>query len=65
VLAAALLPGDAWWITVFWVAAIAVTITLVETALAKLRLFEVPQVLLTAFILAATSAGLRLAGGMP
>ena len=37
---------------------------LVETALAKLRLFEVPQVLGAAFILAATSIGLHVVGGL-
>ena len=63
-LAAMLLPGQAWWAHGAWVVAIAVAITLVETALAKLRLFEVPQILSTAFILAATSIGLRLAGGL-
>jgi formate hydrogenlyase subunit 4 len=65
ILAAALLPGPSWIAHLGWVAAIALTITLVETALAKLRLFEVPQVLLTAFLLASTSIGLQLAGGLP
>ena len=37
-------------------------IAVVETLFAKLRLFEVPQVLTTAFILAATSIALRLLG---
>jgi formate hydrogenlyase subunit 4 len=60
-----LLPGPAWWAHAGWALAVACGITLVETALAKLRLFEVPQVLGTAFILAATSIGLRLFGGMP
>jgi formate hydrogenlyase subunit 4 len=60
-----LLPGPGWWAHAGWALAIACGITLVETALAKLRLFEVPQVLGTAFILAATSIGLRLFGGMP
>ena len=63
-LAALLLPGDAWWAHAGWMCALAVAITLVETALAKLRLFEVPQVLGAAFILAATSIGLHLAGGL-
>jgi formate hydrogenlyase subunit 4 len=62
-LAAFLLPGDAWWAHALWVAAIAVAITVVETAWAKVRLFEVPQLLTTAFVLAATSIGLRLLGG--
>ncbi|MGP6157658.1 MAG: respiratory chain complex I subunit 1 family protein [Vulcanimicrobiaceae bacterium] len=64
-LAGMLLPGPAWWAHAGWALAIACGITLVETALAKLRLFEVPQVLGTAFILAATSIGLRFFGGMP
>ncbi len=64
VLAAMLLPGAAWWDHLAWVIAIALAITIVETVLAKLRLFEVPHVLSTAFILAATSIGLRLAGGL-
>jgi formate hydrogenlyase subunit 4 len=42
--------------------ALAVAITFVETLFAKLRLFEVPQVLTTAFILAATSVALRILG---
>jgi formate hydrogenlyase subunit 4 len=62
-LAALLLPGDAWWAQAAWAVAVAGGITLVETAFAKLRLFEVPQVLGTAFILAATSIGLRILGG--
>jgi len=41
---------------------LAVAIALVETVFAKLRLFEVPQVLTTAFILAATSVALQLFG---
>jgi formate hydrogenlyase subunit 4 len=60
-----LLPGSAWWAHAGWALVMACGITLVENALAKLRLFEVPQVLGTAFILAATSIGLRLLGGMP
>jgi formate hydrogenlyase subunit 4 len=62
-LAALLLPGDAWWAHALWVIAIAVAITIVETAWAKVRLFDVPQLLTTAFVLAATSIGLRLLGG--
>lgn len=41
---------------------IAVAITAVESLFAKLRLFEIPQLLTTAFILAVTSIALRLAG---
>ena len=63
-LAALLLPGEAWWMHAGWVVAIAAAITVVETAFAKLRLFDVPQVLSTAFILAVTSIGLRLTGGL-
>jgi formate hydrogenlyase subunit 4 len=63
-LAGMLLPGASWWAHGAWVVAIAFAITLVETALAKLRLFEVPHVLATAFILAATSIGLRMTGGL-
>lgn len=50
---------------VVWIAAViglAVAVALVETLFAKLRLFEVPQVLTTAFILAATSVALRIFG---
>ncbi len=61
-LAAFLLPGSAWWAHVLYVPALAAAITLVENASAKVRLFEVPQLLLIAFILAATSIGLRLLG---
>jgi len=64
VLAAMLLPGHAWWELLAWVAVIAVAITLVETLLAKLRLFEVPQLLASAVILAAASLGLRVLGGL-
>lgn len=63
VLAAVLLfPGTG---LVVWIAAIvvlAVAVAVVETLFAKLRLFEVPQVLTTAFILAATSVALRIFG---
>lgn len=61
-LAAMLLPGAGFWADAAWMIAIAAAITLVENALAKLRLFEVPQVLATAFILAATSIALHLFG---
>lgn len=62
ILAALLLPGTSWWAHAGWIVAIAVAITAVETAFAKLRLFEVPQLLATAFILAATSILLRTFG---
>jgi formate hydrogenlyase subunit 4 len=61
-LAAMLLPGSGFWADAAWMIAVAAAITLVENALAKLRLFEVPQVLATAFILAATSIALHLFG---
>jgi formate hydrogenlyase subunit 4 len=61
-LAAMLLPGTGPLVDLAWLAALAAAITLVENALAKLRLFEVPQVLATAFILAATSIALHLFG---
>lgn len=57
-----LLPGAG---LIAWIAAIVVlgvAIAVVETLFAKLRLFDVPQVLTTAFILAATSAALRIIG---
>jgi formate hydrogenlyase subunit 4 len=57
-----LLPGAG---LIAWMSAIvvlAVAIAMVETLFAKLRLFDVPQVLTTAFILAATSVALRIFG---
>lgn len=65
VLLALLLPGHAWWAHAGWVLVAAVTITLVETAFAKLRLFEVPPLLTTGFVLAAGSIGLRLLNASP
>jgi formate hydrogenlyase subunit 4 len=61
-LAALLLPGHAWWAVAGWVVVAAVAITIVETRLAKLRLFEVPHVLACAGILAAASLGVRALG---
>ncbi len=61
-LAAMLLPGTGPLVDGAWLIGIACAITFVENALAKLRLFEVPQVLATAFILAATSIALHLFG---
>jgi formate hydrogenlyase subunit 4 len=62
-LAALLLPGaGAVWALAVWAVALAVAVTLVETLFAKVRLFEVPQLLASAFVLAATSVALRLAG---
>jgi formate hydrogenlyase subunit 4 len=63
VLAAMLaLPGAGILVWSAVIIALAVAITFVETLFAKLRLFEVPQVLTTAFILAATSVALRIFG---
>ncbi|MHB8148340.1 MAG: respiratory chain complex I subunit 1 family protein [Vulcanimicrobiaceae bacterium] len=63
VLAAVLLPGGAaWWMHLPWIVAFAAAIAVTETMFAKLRLFEVPQLLTTAFILAATSIILRALG---
>jgi formate hydrogenlyase subunit 4 len=63
VIAALLLfPGGGLVALVAAIVALAVAVTLVETAFAKLRLFEIPQVLTTAFILAATSVALRVLG---
>ena len=61
-LAALVLPGQAWWMHLLWLATIAVGITIVETTSAKVRLFEVPQLFTISFVLAATSIGLRLFG---
>jgi formate hydrogenlyase subunit 4 len=63
-LAAVLLPGSSLWWHLLWLAAIACGVCVVETLFAKLRLFEVPQLLLTAFILAVTSIGLRFVPGL-
>lgn len=63
-LATLLLPGEGWWVHGLWLAAIAVGITIVETTSAKVRLFEVPQLFTIAFVLAATSIGLRLFGAL-
>lgn len=58
VLAAAMLPGGDGAFAA-WVAVLAVGVTLGETALAKLRLFEVPRLTVTACVLAAASVLLR------
>jgi formate hydrogenlyase subunit 4 len=63
VLASMLLPGGpALWSHLGWVIAMMLAVTVVETLFAKVRLFEVPQLIGSAFILAATSIGLRLIG---
>jgi formate hydrogenlyase subunit 4 len=62
-LACMLLPGGlSSWSHLPWVIAVVVAVTVVETLFAKVRLFEVPQLLGSAFVLAATSVGLRLLG---
>jgi formate hydrogenlyase subunit 4 len=63
VLASMLLPGGlSLWTHLPWIIAVMIAVTIVETLFAKVRLFEVPQLLGSAFILAATSVGLRLIG---
>lgn len=63
-IASILLPGGPMlWSHLPWVIAIMLAVTVVETLFAKVRLFEVPQLLGSAFVLAATSIGLRLLGG--
>jgi len=57
-----LLPGSGVLVYAACTLAIALVMTLVETMSAKLRLFEVPQLLTTAFILAAANVGLRILG---
>jgi formate hydrogenlyase subunit 4 len=61
-LATLLLPGDTIWIHLLWVVALLFAIAVVETVFARLRLFEVPQLIVAAFILAVTSIGLRTLG---
>ena len=59
VLAALLMPGTG-AATIAWMAAAVVFMVLTETAYAKLRLFEVPQLFASALILALASIGLRI-----
>ncbi len=61
-LAGLLLPGGTVWAVVAWAVSIAVAVTVVETLFAKLRLFEIPQLLASGFVLAAASIALRLLG---
>ena len=61
-LAGLLLPGGTVWVVVAWAVSIAVAVTVVETLFAKLRLFEIPQLLASGFVLAAASIALRLLG---
>jgi formate hydrogenlyase subunit 4 len=60
VLAALLMPGYG-LATLGWIAALVVAIVGIETAYAKLRVFEVPQIFASALILALASIGVRLA----
>jgi formate hydrogenlyase subunit 4 len=63
VVAAMLLPGGtAIWPHLAWILGLMGAVTLVETLFAKLRLFEVPQLLTIAFVLATTSIVLRVLG---
>jgi formate hydrogenlyase subunit 4 len=61
-LAGLLLPGGTAWAVVAWAVALAMAIAVVETLFAKMRLFEIPQLLASAFVLAAASITLRLLG---
>lgn len=63
VLAVALLPGASMWMHLCWLPGVLAAIAVVETVFAKMRLFEVPQLLLTGFILALASIGMRVFGG--
>jgi formate hydrogenlyase subunit 4 len=62
-LALVLLPGASFALHLAWLPLVLVGIVGVETVFAKMRLFEVPQLLVTAFILALAGIGLRIAGG--
>ncbi len=59
-LASFLLPAPDLQAHLAWVAVLAITITIVETVLAKVRLFEVPQLLTSAVVLAVVSICLRI-----
>jgi formate hydrogenlyase subunit 4 len=59
-LASFLLPAADWQAHWAWVVALGIAITIVETVLAKVRLFEVPQLLTSALILALASICLRI-----
>jgi formate hydrogenlyase subunit 4 len=63
VVAAMVLPGGTTiWPHLAWIVVLMCGVTFVETMFAKLRLFEVPQLLETAFVLAAASIVLRVLG---
>ena len=59
-IAALLMPGTG-FLTIAWMAAFALSIAVIESTYAKLRLFEVPQLFSSALILALASIGLRIA----
>ena len=59
-LASFLLPAPDLQAHLAWVAVLAITITIVETVLAKVRLFEVPELLTSAVVLAVVSICLRI-----
>ncbi len=61
-LAGLLLPGGTVWTVAAWAVVLAMAIAVVETLFAKMRLFEIPQLLASAFVLAAASIMLRLLG---
>jgi formate hydrogenlyase subunit 4 len=61
VLAAIMLPGNG-LVSFVWVVSFIAIIPLVERIYAKLRLFEVPQLFVSATVLALASIGLRIAG---
>ncbi|MGZ3551918.1 MAG: respiratory chain complex I subunit 1 family protein [Vulcanimicrobiaceae bacterium] len=61
VLAAILLPATG-TLAFLWIIALIALIPLIETAYAKLRLFEVPQLFTSALVLSVASIGLRIAG---
>jgi formate hydrogenlyase subunit 4 len=63
-LASFLLPAPDWQAHLVWVAVLAISITIVETVLAKARLFDVPQLTTSALILALASICLRI-GALP
>jgi formate hydrogenlyase subunit 4 len=60
VLASLLLPGSGLLAHAAWVAVLACTIVVVETLLAKVRLYEVSQLFATALLLAVASIALRI-----
>jgi formate hydrogenlyase subunit 4 len=63
ILAVALLPAPSPAFHLLWLPVVMAAIVGVETLFAKMRLFEVPQLLLTGFILSIAGIGLRIFGG--